>query len=402
MLIITKFIEFKKNKYKLMNSNTFISLKMGKKTLFTHPLSQLKQMPLLIKNKNLSKKINQKKFLNMDVIPRYILNQHMNELNQELTKKLINKKNIFDKIKNTYFSKSHPDFHESLGDIENEMNMLQESIDKGNNNNYKKFTEMISIINSNKTNDKIKTIQKMNISDYKKINKETENDIINSISLNKKIFSQKIGLNKKNLKLTKPINRNNQLNSKLDLNKNYKTQDNKSYNITENNINSLKKNTNNNINYNTEPNDINKNNNYNTGIYENNQNKVIPITNEQIELFKTFVGNSKLSNNIITSFFDMYNPKVKFAAERYFKSRYGSEFITLNFVYPIRPGNKQHKFRLISEIKELFMAVENDTISMSNPKLILENGKELLNNRKFKCIGALNLNNNSIIKVFKK
>ena len=396
-----------------MNSNTFISLKMGKKTLFTHPLSQLKQIPILIKNKNLSKKNNPKKFLNMDVIPRYILNQHMNELNQELTKKLINKKNIFDKIKNTYFSKSHPDFHESLGDIENEMNTLQESIDKGNNNDYKKFTEMISIINSNKTNEKIKTIQKMNITDYKNINKEIENDIINSISLNKKIFSQRIGLNKKNLKLSQPINRNNQLNSNLDLNKNYNTTDNKSYNITdnksynitENNINLLKKSTNtnnNNINYNTEPNDIKNNNNYNTGIYENNQNKVIPITNEQIELFKTFVGNSKLSNNMITSYFDMYNPKVKFAAERYFKSRYGSEFITLNFVYPIRPGNKQHKFRLISEIKELFMAVENDTISMSNPKLILENGKELLNNRKFKCIGALNLNNNSIIKVFKK
>ena len=89
------------------------------------------------------------------------------------------------------------------------------------------------------------------------------------------------------------------------------------------------------------------------------------------------------------------------AADKYFKSRYGVGFITINFVYAIKPpGNKQHKFKFISEIKELFFTAQKDLSSTNIPKL-LENGKELINNRKIKCIGALYLNNNSIIKVFK-
>ena len=128
---------------------------------------------------------------------------------------------------------------------------------------------------------------------------------------------------------------------------------------------------------------------------------MVSVTNEQIELFKTFVGNSTLSNSMVVSYFDLYHPKVKFAAEKYFMSRYGSDYITLNFLYPNDLGKKLHKFRFTSEIKELFMAAQDDNIAFANPKLFMENGKEIINNRKIKCIGALNLNNNSIIKVFK-
>lgn len=112
------------------------------------------------------------------------------------------------------------------------------------------------------------------------------------------------------------------------------------------------------------------------------------------------MGNSTLSNQIILSYFDIYNQKVKIAAEKYFKSRYGSEYITLNFLYQKKPPeNIQHKFRFI--VKELFFTTQNDLSDKVIPKIFLENGKEIVNNGKIKCIGALNLNNNSIIKVYK-
>ena len=372
-----------------MNSNSFISLKIGQKLLFTHPLSQLSQI-----NSSFSeKKVKEIKYDNLDVLPNFIVDQQMNEINKEKSKRLINKRIIFDKIKNTYFSKSCHNFSDNLSKIENDINVLQKSIDKANNYDYKKFKEMITIINNNKTNEKIKIMQKINVKDYKNIDNETKNDIMNSILLNKNIFVQKLGLNKSNLNINipKPMTRINKPTITIDSNNNNNLQLNTENDIINKNkkINPIQNHINDNKNYNTEPNN-------------NNQNTIKYISNEQIELFKTFVGNNKLSNNIISSYFDLYNPKVINAADKYFKSKYGSEYITLNFVYPIKPGRRQHRFKYISEIKELFMAVENDTISMTNPKLILENGKELLNNRKFKCIGALNLNNNSIIKVFKQ
>jgi hypothetical protein len=315
----------------------------------------------------------------------------MNEINKEKSKRLMNKKKIFDKIKNTYFSKSGHNFSDNLSKIENDINILQNSINKNNNNDFKKFMEMITIINNNKTNEKIKSLQKMNVKDYNKISNVMKNNIMNAISINKNILVYKLGLNKNNLNinLPQPIKKISKLNNKIHSNNN-----NNNLNLSTENNNNIKKN-----NINLFKNQINEKTNYNTEPNNNKNNQISYISNEQIELFKTFVGNNKLSNNIIASYFDIYNPKVIFAAEKYFKSRYGSEYITLNFVYPIKPGKSQHRFKYISEIKDLFMAVENDTVSMTNPKLILENGKELFNNRKFKCIGALNLNNNSIIKV---
>ena len=377
-----------------MNPNAFISLKLGEKIIFQHPLSQLKQISSTIIKKN-----KQREYRNLDVIPKFIANKSMKEMNQDLSQRLISKKKIFDKINNTYFSKFHPDFSENLQNIENEMNNLQENIDKGTTNDYKKFGQMIYIINMNKTNGKIKSMSKMNIKDYKNINSEIKNDILNSISLNKKIFAQKIGLhkidpNKLNQNLIKNKQNLTQYNTNFNKNNNLTNLENNKneYNMTENNFNNNNNNVINSNNYNTEPNKK----------YNNNQRRAMPITDEQIDLFKTFVGNSKLSNIIISSYFDAFNPKVKQAAEKYFKSKYGSEFITLNFIYPTKPGNKIHKFKYTSEIKELFLAAQDDIISMNFPKLFLENGKEIYNNRKIKCIGALNLNNNSIIKVLRQ
>ena len=416
-----------------MNSNSFISLKVGTKTIFNHPLSQLSQIPFLVNkinqnqinknnsinykkdnnviqrnqklynnqtklnNYNVSQKnhINNQTKFNFDVIPLFVQNQYINQMNQELSKKLINKHQLFNKIKTAYFSKNTIDFSENLKNIENEMNYLQDSVNKGIKRDYKSFGEMIYIINNNKTNEKIKSIHKMKIKNYENINNDIKTEILNSINLNKKIFTHIIGLNKN--KFNKSAKNLTKINSERDSKKNLNNLDNnnninKINNIIDNKI----KNINIEKNVKTEP-DIN-NNSGNEEIR-----KIIPVTDEQIELFKSFVGNSKLSNKIILSYFDTYNPKVKLAADKYFKSRYGVGFITINFIYSIKPpGNKQHKFKFISEIKELFFTAQNDLSSTTIPKLYLENGKELIiNNRKIKCIGALYLNNNSVIKVFK-
>ena len=45
----------------------------------------------------------------------------------------------------------------------------------------------------------------------------------------------------------------------------------------------------------------------------------------------------------------------------------------------------------------MFLAAKTENIN--NPKLYLKTGQEIKNNRKIKCIGALNLENNSIIKI---
>ena len=397
--------------------------------IFNHPLSQLSQIPFLLnkrnQNKNNSANFNnnniiprnqnhynyQAKFnninvkpriqnqrniqtkYNFDVIPKFIQNQYLSQKNQELSKKLINKYQMFNKIKTAYFSKNTLDFSENIKNIEIEINFLQDSINKGNKKDYNSFGEMLNIINNNKTNEKMKSIQKMNIQNYENINNDIKTEILNSININKKIFSQIIGLNKNQLNnSTKNLTKiNTERYSKKYLNN--LENNNKINNINKNIIDKKIDDINIEKNFRTEPN-INYNN--------EESKKIIPVKDEQIELFKSFVGNSKLSNKIILSYFDTYNPKVKLAADKYFKSRYGVGFITINFVYPIKPpGNKQHKFKFISEIKELFFTAQNDLSSTTIPKLYLENGKELINNRKIKCIGALYLNNNSIIKVFK-
>lgn len=373
-----------------MNSNGFISLKLGQRVIFQHPLSELKQI-----TSTFIKESKKKNFKKLDVLPKFIANKQMSEMNQDLSMRLMNKKKVLNKLNNTHFSKHHPDFSENLKNIENQMNSMDESIDKRNTIDYKKFMQMISIINNYKTNDKIKSVQKMSVKDYNKIKSETKDDILNGISLNKKVFAQQIGLhkidpNKINQKLTL-MNQN-----KMNNNKNIKAQREKVNNMTEIDLDKA------NHFAGSKTDLIGSNSGKNLTEYNVVQKKVVPVTNEQIELFKTFVGNSTLSNPMVVSYFDLYHPKVKFAAEKYFKSRYGSDYITLNFVYATEPDSKQHKFRFTSEIKELFMAAQNHGMSFVNPKLVMENGKEIMNNRKVKCIGALNLNNNSIIKVFKQ
>ena len=77
---------------------------------------------------------------------------------------------------------------------------------------------------------------------------------------------------------------------------------------------------------------------------------------------------------------------------------YSIDEITLIYIYQDKPNETfAHKFKLISDINELFITAQNNNIKF--PKLILKNGKEIKNNKKIKCIGALYLDDNSIIKI---
>ena len=77
------------------------------------------------------------------------------------------------------------------------------------------------------------------------------------------------------------------------------------------------------------------------------------------------------------------------------------DYLTLYYYYPAKKqgGTKMHKFRFIEEVSNLFSAAKDDYISVVSPRLYMENGKEIINDRRTKCIGALNLSNNSKIKV---
>jgi len=144
------------------------------------------------------------------------------------------------------------------------------------------------------------------------------------------------------------------------------------------------------------------------GIYQNRhvfaQKLLSPNVNvEQINLFKTFIGNPNISDKIAESYFNLFNPKVKLAAYKYFKNLYKLDYLTLYYYYPAKnDGPKMHRFNFVNNISDLFMAAQNDYLSMMNPRLILENGKEIMNNNRYKCIGALYLSNNTKIKILKR
>ena len=111
-----------------------ISLKLGNKMIFQHPLSQLSQL-----------KKNNNKAINNDVIPKFILDR--DNLDNDCETRMINEERLFKKIKNGYFIyKDKPNFGEEISKIEFEINDLQETIEKNQLNEYIKFKEMISIL----------------------------------------------------------------------------------------------------------------------------------------------------------------------------------------------------------------------------------------------------------------
>ena len=339
-----------------MNSKQMIILKLGNKIIFQHPISQLNNLQK--KNTITSKK---------PLINNVILKINFDNNNKEIEKKIINEEKLLKKMMNGYFNKEKPNFINEISKEENQIMNLQKSVEKFELNDNMKFQEMISILNNN-NKENIKLNNKNKTNDKKK-------EILSLISSNKKFFSKKLCLNKNNFD---KINQNLVLFMENN-------------NNNRNNINNIKSN---------ESNDNSEQVNTKIKIEKSKTiyRKINKIKEEYIKSFKTFIGNDKLSDRIIISYFDINHPNVKIAAQKYFISKYGLDEITLIYIYQTNPNDKFcHKFKLISEINELFIKAKNE--KNINPRLYMKSGKEIKNNSKIKCIGALNLDNNSIIKI---
>ena len=337
-----------------MNSKQMIILKLGNKIIFQHPISQLNNLQK--KNTITSKK---------PLINNVILKINFDNNNKEIEKKIINEEKLLKKMMNGYFNKEKPNFMNEISKEENQIMNLQKSVEKFELNDNMKFQEMISILNNN-NKENIKLNNKNMTNDKKK-------EILSLISSNKKFFSKKLCLNKNNFD---KINQNLVLFMENN-------------NNNRNNINNIKFNESND---NSEQ--VNNRIEKSKTIYR----KINKIKEEYIKSFKTFIGNDKLSDRIIISYFDINHPNVKIAAQKYFINKYGLDEITLIYIQQTNPNDKFcHKFKLISEINELFIKAKNE--KNINPRLYMKSGKEIKNNSKIKCIGALNLDNNSIIKI---
>ena len=322
---------------------------MGNKILFKENLQVLKTFgnnsfqPNNYKSANSNSNINAKRRIydGMDVIPKFIANENMKELNNELMDRLLKKKNIFTKMMKSYFSDNEDSFTNSLREIQKEMDGYKDIMEKCKDRDFDGFMDLLSFINSNKTNMNLSSMQNMTLNDYRNMNYDTKKNILAGIYENRQLISHKLNLkyidNERN-KMTNIMYKNN----------------------AKENINM-------------------KNNNNNSRV-SNKKN----ITQEQI-----------------ISYFDISNPQVIIAAEKYFKNVYGCDCLTLYYYYPSKrqSGARMHKFKFTSDITQLFMSAQDDYFSIVNPRLYLENGKEIINDKRRKCIGALNLLNNSKIKV---
>ena len=386
----------------MINLDKMLYLKMGNKLIFKEPLKGIKYAVEQYKNpnsqinkndrydiykpnynqqsnvNNMNKGNRKRSFQNMDVIPKFIAFENSQEINKELAYKLLDKKTKLNTFINAYVSGEQSDFNKEIMDIELEMDKYKSIMEQQKNKDFEGYKDLISFMNKNKTNSNLNALQNISLNDYRNMNFDIKKRILSGIFENRESLSKRLNINVTSNQMPRRIN---SLNFKNPNNMNFNNNDNNNY---ENN------------NY------INNNNNYNINDYSNYNMMMkneLSITQEQIDLFKIFINNPKIPNNHVESYFNKTNPKVIDAAEKYFKNIYKAEYITLTYKYNNR-GSKVHKFRFSGNIDALFLAAQEDYLSIIKPRLFIENGKEIVKDKRIKCIGALNLENNSTINVW--
>ena len=297
--------------------------------------------------------VNQKFFRqmsldNMDVIPKFVSSKCMEKVNQQIMNRILRKKEVFNKISSTYLSPLNINFDKKINEISKEIESQNASNEVSKNDDFKNFNKILSIINKNNTDNELINLQKTPIEKFTKVTDEMKTKIMNGILLNGEVFSEKLHLN--SVQIPKII-----------------------------------------------PNQIK----YETVVRK--KRPPLTLSNEQINLFKIFIGNSNIYDNQIIPFFDLNNPKVKLAGEKYFQNYYNANYLELYYYYPNKPqiGIRQHNFHFSNEISELFMAAQDDCLALGEPNLYLDDGRKIINNnKKYKCIGALYLLNQSRIAVY--
>ena len=390
------------------NLDKMLYLKMGNKLIFKEPLKGIKYAVEQYQNPNPNIKRNdpydiykpnynqqnnvnnnhkynmnqgnrKRNFQNMDIIPKFIAFENSQEVNKELANKLVEKKAKLNTFINAYISGEESDFTKSIMDIELEMDKYKLIMEQQKDKDFEGFKDLLAYINNNKTNENLKAFQSMSLNDYKNMNYDIKKRVLSGIFENRESLSKKLNVNISSNPATKRAN-----------------------SITYKNPNKMNNNYNNNNYENNNYNNSNKNNVYDINNYNNYNNMMknnIPISQEQIDLFKIFVNNPKIPNNHVESYFNRTNPKVMEAAENYFKNIYKADYITLTYKYNNR-GSKIHKFRFSGNIDALFLAAQEDYASVIKPRLFLDTNREIIKDKKIKCIGALNLENNSTINVW--
>ena len=384
----------------MINLDKMLYLKMGNKLIFKEPLKGIKYAVEQYKNpnsqinkndrydiykpnynqqsnvNNMNKGNRKRSFQNMDVIPKFIAFENSQEINKELAYKLLDKKTKLNTFINAYVSGEQSDFNKEIMDIELEMDKYKSIMEQQKNKDFEGYKDLISFMNKNKTNSNLNALQNISLNDYRNMNFDIKKRILSGIFENRESLSKRLNINVTSNQMPRRIN-----------SLNFKNPNNMNFNNNDNNY---------------ENNDYINNNNYNINDYSNYNMMMkneLSITQEQIDLFKIFINNPKIPNNHVESYFNKTNPKVIDAAEKYFKNIYKAEYITLTYKYNNR-GSKVHKFRFSGNIDALFLAAQEDYLSIIKPRLFIENGKEIVKDKRIKCIGALNLENNSTINVW--
>ena len=391
------------------NLDKMLYLKMGNKLIFKEPLKGIKYAveqyknpnsdlnrndryniykPMSNQQSNIPKPNIKRNYQNMDVIPKFIDYENSQEMNKELAKRLVDKKAKLNIFINAYVSGEQNDFTKQIMDIELEMDKYKSIMESQKDKDFEGYKNLLSFINNNRTNANLNALENISLNEYRNMNYDTKKRILSGIFENRESFAKKLDI----MMTTSIKRRTNTLSYKIPSNMDIN-------NINPNNINQF----NDKYNYENNYNDMNyqkRENNQQIPNPNQNQNYYnIPITQEQIDLFKIVINNPKIPNNHAQSYFNKSNPKVMDAAEKYFKNIYGLDYITLNYKYNNK-GSKIHKFRFSGNVDALFLAAQEDYISITKPRLFLANGNEILMDKKIKCIGALNLENNSTINVW--
>ena len=347
-----------------------VVLKMGREEIFRENLQNLKNMgnnrPGNYQNNN-----NNNNY--MDIIPKFLYNKNKEMINQENINKLANKKETLTKLLNTYFNnKLDTSYYEKIQNLENEIQNQERNVNLTNKNDFNTFKDLINFIISVEKENNIEHLKNISEEDYLNLQSGQKNEILEYINKHKIEFIENLGINE--------INNNDPF---------YNNINNNLYNPQQNQYNQ-------NIGYNANNNKINMNNQYkfNNNIY----------SAEKIDLFRNMIGIPDYPEQNIKVYLNPSNPTVINAVEKYYQNSYQTSKLVLYYNYPAyaNKGKKMHSFKFTDKIDDLFLITGYDYPSYINSSLYLENGKEIKNDKRFRCIGALQLSNKSIINVMKK
>ena len=121
-------------------------------------------------------------------------------------------------------------------------------------------------------------------------------------------------------------------------------------------------------------------------------------TSSKYNEFRRIINNINIPDTEISKYLNEYTDNVIIAAERYFQSKYNTPELTIQYIYS-QTFRKTHTFSFLARVDELFSQVSMDMPNLPHYKLLFQTGMEITKEMaaSFKCIGALDIKNNSLI-----